>query len=340
MPDDNGTMCKVPFPTRVWNALSEKVFALLKPTIEPSLRLLHQSIEKYDGIALVKRMRCQTDNIAQSQIQLLEMRRDNIKLSNLSEWQQVRGDIVKVLSDWNEKIRRGEVPSDEVLSERKQKDWIGEVCDDVLPGICEWIENVDNVRETVQRVLVQCDTICITAMKRLERKRNRNSETQVTLLNTDEVGETSLYGGWDGNAWSGKGKGEPPVKRHKGASKGKGKGDNWNNWSNDWSWWNNDYSTPYNHSYQSYNKPHHYHSYYNNTETTQEPKSGNEPKPTPTKEEKTDACASTTACASTCPTTTEQEQEQTSTWDSHFAEEEWQEMEWMQGPDNEYGYDY
>jgi hypothetical protein len=246
--DSGGASCKLLIPTRIWNAMSVFMYALVKPNIPDTLRSLWQSVSKGDGAGLISRLRKPTNNIAQKPIELLEMRKSLIKLTNLTEWPSVRGDILTLFGDWQEQVDRGDVPTDEQLSLRKQKDFVSATCDDVLHGIGRWIGSLDNVDATLDRTLVECDTICTDNVKRLQRKRLRGEEEveQVGMYASDPWYSTNNThdrwyqspnkGGWvtsakgRGKGWGpptskGRGKGNgPPKGKGKGKGKGLGKG--------------------------------------------------------------------------------------------------------------------
>jgi hypothetical protein len=247
----DGTMCKILYPTRIWNQISVHMYSIIKVKVPNTLRTLFNSISKYDGYALIQRLRQPNQTSNQTPIKLLELRKSNIQLHNYSSWESVKGELVTLFDDYTDKIAKGEVPEDEKMSLRKQKDLIVTRCDDVLFGLAEWVGNPDNADVTLERTLKQCDTIADAGILRLERKRGRGEEP-VSMVSVNQ-GEVSMYAanpststvtaqrqgwqgqGWQGQGWQGKGwqgNGWQPGKGYQGnswnptyaSSKGKGKG--------------------------------------------------------------------------------------------------------------------
>jgi hypothetical protein len=95
----DGVQYKLQCPVRIWQALSKKVYTKLKLKIPHTLRRFHQTVDNNDGEALVKSIRTTCDNMSQTTAQLLELRKESIKFDNLSEWIQVRGDLLQLYRD-------------------------------------------------------------------------------------------------------------------------------------------------------------------------------------------------------------------------------------------------
>ena len=96
-------------PTRIWDAMSKKIYTKLKLKIPHDLRRFHQTVDKNDGEALVKSIRTTCDNMSQTTAQLLELRKDSIKFDNLSEWIQVRGDMLQLYRDYQQAVLAGDI---------------------------------------------------------------------------------------------------------------------------------------------------------------------------------------------------------------------------------------
>ena len=101
--------------------MSEKVYTKLKMKIPHDLRRFHQSINKDDGEALVKSIRSTCDSMSQTTAQLLELRKDNIKFDNLSEWTQVRGDMLQLYQGYQQAALRNDIEKEESISGRQMK---------------------------------------------------------------------------------------------------------------------------------------------------------------------------------------------------------------------------
>ena len=91
--NNDGVQYKLQCPVRIWQAMSKRIYTKLKVKIPHELRRFHQTVNKNDGEALVKSIRTTCDNISHATAQLLELRKDSIKFTNLSDWIQVRGDF-------------------------------------------------------------------------------------------------------------------------------------------------------------------------------------------------------------------------------------------------------
>ena len=100
----DGVQYKLQCPVRIWQALSKKVYTKLKLKIPHTLRRFHQTVDNNDGEALVKSIRTTCDNMSQTTAQLLELRKDSIKFDNLSEWIQVRGDLLQLYRDYQQSV--------------------------------------------------------------------------------------------------------------------------------------------------------------------------------------------------------------------------------------------
>ena len=82
------------------------------------------SINRDDGEALVKSIRSTCDNVSQTTVQLLELRKDKIKFNNLSEWTQVRGDMLQLYQDYQQAVFRQDIEKEEGISGRQMKEFI------------------------------------------------------------------------------------------------------------------------------------------------------------------------------------------------------------------------
>ena len=104
--DYSNNSCLVPIPTRIWNALSARVYGMLKPNINNALRVFYQNVSKLDGHALVCALRNDSaSSIVKSPLERLEERAALIELPDLGAWTQVRGDLMQLIGDWDQAVK-------------------------------------------------------------------------------------------------------------------------------------------------------------------------------------------------------------------------------------------
>ena len=189
--DKRGEMCQVEIPKRVWTKINRQVYSLLKQKIPIELRTLYQSIEKWDGFALYRRLAQPLDATTDSAITALENRMQLIRLTCLADWQSVRGNTVQLFADYKRKEKKGEIAQGEDLNVRTKKKFIRERFDAVLTGIAVWILTANNETATIDECLRHCDIICETTVSRLARKRE-HGEVEVAAYDEEEE-DMSMY---------------------------------------------------------------------------------------------------------------------------------------------------
>ena len=173
--DANGETFQVKVPRRIWTALSKKIYSLVKPKIPQTLRRFWQSNEKWDGVTLIRTIRSVTDNLGKSSIEILEHRRDTLKLDSLGDWLTFRGEFLQLQSDWTQAISDGKVDVSDNFNLRQIRRFISDKCDGVLPGIDEWLNTAANSNRRLEDILEHCDVLCTSKTKALARNKKSPS---------------------------------------------------------------------------------------------------------------------------------------------------------------------
>ena len=155
--------------------------------------------------------------MSQTTAQLLELRKESIKFDNLSEWIQVRGDLLQLYRDYQQAVRTGDIEKEDGISGRQMKEFICNTCDDLLPGIAVYNGESRNEHLSVENLLKHCDLMCSANIKSLKRKRDSGVTPVAAMYVSSPPYKRSRHNSY------GKGKGYPGKGYGKGKGKGKGK---------------------------------------------------------------------------------------------------------------------
>ena len=173
--DVDGNNLYIQIADRVIHEISRKVYALLLSRIPESSQHLIESIKSYDGLALIKCLRSQTDNIHQTLVESLRDRKSALSLSSLADWPKTKSDFVSLYKDWQQAVLDGAIDVGDSLTENSFKHLVADVCDAELPGTYEWVHNLDNRSKSWRDCLDHCDMLCRAQAKRLLSRRQSES---------------------------------------------------------------------------------------------------------------------------------------------------------------------
>ena len=189
-PDTDGHNLYIQIADRVIHEISRKVYALLLSRIPESSQHLIESVKSYDGVALIKCLRSQTDNIHQTLVESLRDRKSALSLSSLADWPKTKSDFVSLYKDWQQAVVDGAIDVGDSLTENSFKHLVADVCDTELPGTYEWVHNLDNRSKSWRDCLDHCDMLCRAQAKRLISRRQSES-TGLLAADCDFSGESS-----------------------------------------------------------------------------------------------------------------------------------------------------
>ena len=165
--DVSGQNFVIQISDRVLQAISRRVYAILLSKIPENSQQLLESVDSHDGIALIKALRCQTDNIHQTLVESLRDRKSALSLTAIADWPQTKSNLVNLFQDWQQAVLDGAVQVGDSLTPVSFKHLVAEVCDAVLPGTYEWVHNPDNSEKSWRACLDYCDMLCRAQAKRL-----------------------------------------------------------------------------------------------------------------------------------------------------------------------------
>ena len=171
-PDVDGNMLFIQIADRILREISRKVYALLLVRIPESSQHLMESVKSYDGLALIKCLRSQTDNIHQTLVESLRDRKSALSLPSLADWPKTKSDLVSLYKDWQQAVLDGAIDVGDSLTENSFKHLVADICDTALPGTYEWVHSVDNGRKSWRDCLDHCDMLCRAQAKRLLSRRH------------------------------------------------------------------------------------------------------------------------------------------------------------------------
>ena len=172
---ENGNMWYIQVPDDVVQEISRKTFAIILSKIPESLRHLLEAIPSHDGLALVKSLRCNTGNIHQTLIENLRDRKSAISFNDLADWPKVKSELATLYTDWKQAVTDGAVDVGDSLTESSFKQFVADICDLLLPGVYEWVHNLDNVQKSWRDCINHCNILCRAQAKRLLSRRQAES---------------------------------------------------------------------------------------------------------------------------------------------------------------------
>ena len=131
--DTSGQMCQLPIPTRIFDLLSSQVYPLLTIKIPNEQRAQFSTVARQDGLGLVRKLRTVMDCVAATPLQILEQRKDSLKLESLGGWLDYREKFMKLVQDWSDHIARELIDPDKKFITFRQKKELKE-CSHILMG--------------------------------------------------------------------------------------------------------------------------------------------------------------------------------------------------------------
>ena len=172
---ENGDMWHIQVPDDVVQEISRKTYAIILSKIPESLRHLLEAIPSHDGLALIKSLRCNTNNIHQTLIENLRDRKSAVSLKELADWPKVKTELVALYTDWQQAVLDGAVDVGDSFTESSFKHFVADVCDMLLPGVYEWVHSLDNAQKSWRDCIAHCNILCRAQAKRLLSRRQRES---------------------------------------------------------------------------------------------------------------------------------------------------------------------
>ena len=192
--DTRGMKFFIQLADRVVHEISRKIYALLLSRIPEPLQHLLESVQSYDGMALIKCLRSQTDNIHQTLVESLRDRKAALSLKSLADWPTTKSDLVSLFKDWRQAVADGVIDVGDSLTESSFKHLVADVCDAELPGTYEWVHNLDNKGKSWRDCLDHCDMLCRAQAKRLLSKRQAESMGLLADCDSESSTETDDSG--------------------------------------------------------------------------------------------------------------------------------------------------
>jgi hypothetical protein len=158
LPDTGGTMCQLPIPTRIFDLLSSQVYSLLMIKIPNEQRAQFSTVARQDGLGLVRKLRTVMDCVAATPLQILERRKDSLKLESLGGWLEYREKFMKLVQDWSDHIARDLIPPDEIFTIFRQKKKLKE-CSHILDGLSRWMGSSDHKMCRIEEIIEECEIL-------------------------------------------------------------------------------------------------------------------------------------------------------------------------------------